>query len=142
MKKRKFEDWEYSQIHKDAYGNDNLATASDGSNRPFIFVQCNIKRPTDEAEEICRDIAAFGVLVPFGEIGEIHGRYSVWMSNDHIAYKGCNTWSGGGTFSPDGSQIAYVSNQGGAWAVWVIPRAGGTASKVFDLPLALWGTGH
>ena len=201
-----------------AYGNDNLAIGADGSNHPFIFVQCGVRRPQEEGDQNCNDVARFGVLVPNGQIGEIHGSSPIWAANDHLVYRGCNTWQGGnscglfmvpswatkrdsngvtpaklggvdgtntiptdsagnnivfhdlvdgnwelyltttgggktnlsnsptsqdglGTFSPDGTQIAFVSNRGGAWAVWVLPTSGGEAQKLFDLPGSPWGTG-
>jgi hypothetical protein len=35
--------------------------------------------------------------VPNGQIGEIQGSNPVWAENDHIIYKGCNSWAGGGS---------------------------------------------
>jgi len=78
-----------------AYGNPNLAIGSDGSNHPYIFVQCTLNRPQNEPDEKCRDVARFGILVPDGQVGEIHGSNPVWTGDDRIAYKGCNTWAGG-----------------------------------------------
>ncbi|OQY44646.1 MAG: hypothetical protein B6242_12245 [Anaerolineaceae bacterium 4572_78] len=46
------------------------------------------------------------------------------------------------TFSPDGLLVAFVSDRGGQWGVWVMPRQGGVATKMFDLPPNPWGTGH
>jgi Tol biopolymer transport system component len=77
-----------------AYGNPNLAIGSDGQNHPFLFVQCGVRNPQEEGDERCRDIT-FSVLVPSGQIGEIHGSNPVWTGNDLIIYKGCNTWAGG-----------------------------------------------
>jgi hypothetical protein len=64
--------------------------------RPFIFVQCGLMPPQLETEPRCQDIPSLGVLVPAGHIGEIQGTHPVWTSNDMIAYKGCNSWSGFG----------------------------------------------
>lgn len=47
---------------------------------------------------------------------------------------------GMGTFSPDGKQVAFVSDRSG-WGVWVVPVTGGNATKLFDLPGAPWGAG-
>jgi Tol biopolymer transport system component len=33
-------------------------------------------------------------------------------------------------WSPDGSQIAYVSDGGGSWAIYVVNAAGGTPVKI------------
>jgi Tol biopolymer transport system component len=44
-----------------------------------------------------------------------------------------------GTFSPDGALAAFVSNRGGAWAVWVVKLDGSGLSRLFDLPAPLTG---
>jgi cytoskeletal protein RodZ len=80
-----------------AYSNPQLAVGSDGGYHSFIFVQCGLIPPAQEGEQTCQDIARFGVLVPDGQIGEIQGSSPVWTSNDHIIYKGCNSWAGGGS---------------------------------------------
>ena len=36
-------------------------------------------------------------------------------------------------WSPDGKTIAFVSNQGGAWAIWAMSPDGGNRRKLFDL---------
>ncbi len=46
------------------------------------------------------------------------------------------------TISPDGNWVAFVSDRGGQWAVWVVPVVGGPAQKLFDLPADIpWGDG-
>lgn len=40
---------------------------------------------------------------------------------------------GQATASPDGDYVAFVSDRGGAWAVYVMPSAGGEASKLFEI---------
>jgi Tol biopolymer transport system component len=35
--------------------------------------------------------------------------------------------------SPDGTQVAFISNRGGSWGMWVVPIAGGDASKIADI---------
>ncbi len=40
-----------------------------------------------------------------------------------------------GTFSPNGVWVAFVSDSGGGWAIWVIPAAGGEAIRLFEIPL-------
>jgi hypothetical protein len=39
-----------------------------------------------------------------------------------------------GTFSPDGKNIAFLSNRSGAWAIWIMGRDGANQRKLFDLP--------
>lgn len=65
-----------------------------GVSKPFIFVQCGLLPPHQEQEPRCRDIPTLGVLIPAGQMSELQGTYPVWTSNDMIAYKGCNSWSG------------------------------------------------
>jgi Tol biopolymer transport system component len=36
------------------------------------------------------------------------------------------------TFSPDGKSIAFVSNRGGPWAIWVMNVDGSGQRKLFD----------
>ncbi len=44
--------------------------------------------------------------------------------------------------SPDGQWVAFVSDRGGGWAVWLVPVSGaGQPSKLFDLPANPWGQG-
>jgi TolB protein len=47
------------------------------------------------------------------------------------------------TWSPDGRHIAFVSDEGGAWGLWVIKADGSGRYKLLDLPGTLggdWGT--
>lgn len=37
------------------------------------------------------------------------------------------------TWSPDGQSIAYVSDQGGVWAVWVMNADGSNQRKLFNM---------
>jgi serine/threonine protein kinase len=41
-----------------------------------------------------------------------------------------------GTFSPDGKLVAFVSDRGGNWAIWVVGRNGTGLTKLFNLPAA------
>jgi hypothetical protein len=79
-----------------AYGNDLLAYGSDGSFHPYLFVQCGLIPPAQETDK-CREISQWSILVPAGQIGEIQGSHPVWATNDHIFYKGCDSWAGGGS---------------------------------------------
>jgi len=80
-----------------AFSNPQLAIGSDGNYHSYIFVQCGAIPPSQEGDEKCVDIARFGILVPDGQIGEIQGSNPVWATNDHIFYKGCDSWAGGGS---------------------------------------------
>jgi Tol biopolymer transport system component len=35
--------------------------------------------------------------------------------------------------SPDGTRVAFVSNRGGAWGIWVVPLSGGTPQQVISI---------
>jgi TolB protein len=39
-----------------------------------------------------------------------------------------------GTFSPDGKSVAFASNRGGGWAIWVVRVDGTGLTKLFNLP--------
>jgi serine/threonine-protein kinase len=39
-----------------------------------------------------------------------------------------------GTFSPDGKKVAFVSNRGGGWAIWVVNLNGSGMNKLINLP--------
>jgi hypothetical protein len=44
--------------------------------------------------------------------------------------------------SPDGQWVVFASDRGGAWAIYLVPAAGGPATKLFDFPKPNpWGTG-
>lgn len=201
------------------YGNSELSVGQGpGARQPFIFVQCSLLPPHQEADARCRDIAGQGVLVPAGQTGDIQGTHPIWTIDDMIVYSGCNTWAGsrlcgiysvpsGSTkrlsdgfipgqltrdssdiptdtkgnlitfmsrrdgdwesyimdlngakvnnlsnssashdglpaISPDGAWVAFISDRTGHWAIWVVPAAGGSAQKLFDLPaIQPWGDG-
>jgi hypothetical protein len=40
----------------------------------------------------------------------------------------------GATFSPDGRAIAFITNRGGAWAIWVMNADGSGQEKLIDVP--------
>ncbi len=77
------------------YSNPQLAYGSKGY-QSYLFVQCGLKPPNQESDK-CSAIADFGIIIPPGAIGDIIGSHPVWMTNDLLAYKGCNTWEGGGS---------------------------------------------
>ena len=78
-----------------AYSNPQLATGSAGY-QTYLFVQCGLKPPSQDADK-CTAIADFGMIIPPGAIGDIIGSNPVWTPSDQLAYKGCNTWQGGGS---------------------------------------------
>jgi hypothetical protein len=39
-----------------------------------------------------------------------------------------------GTFSPDGTLVAFASNRGGGWAIWAVKPNGTGLTRLFDLP--------
>jgi TolB protein len=43
------------------------------------------------------------------------------------AHDGLPTWS------PDGNQLAFVTNRGGSWAIWAMNPDGSNQRKLFDL---------
>jgi serine/threonine protein kinase len=78
-----------------AYSNPQLAFGSQGY-QSYLFVQCDL-RPPNQASDKCAAVADFLVIVPAGGLGDIIGSHPVWTTGDQLAYKGCNTWSGGGS---------------------------------------------
>jgi TolB protein len=48
--------------------------------------------------------------------------------------QGPNSQDGLGTFSPDGKKLAFVSNRGGGWAIWVVNLDGSGLAKLMPLP--------
>jgi hypothetical protein len=79
------------------YNNPQLVIGSDGAYHSYLFVQCSLTPPDQESDGRCQDFVQFGLLVPSGGIGEIQGTNPVWTASDLIAFKGCNTWIGGGS---------------------------------------------
>ncbi|MBI1297491.1 SH3 domain-containing protein [bacterium] len=41
------------------------------------------------------------------------------------------------TVSPDSSRVAFVSNRGGSWGIWVAPISGGAAQRVIEIGVDL-----
>ena len=53
-----------------------------------------------------------------------------------------NSSDGLPTLSPDGQWVAFASDRDGSWAVYVVPSAGGAATRLFDFPKGNpWGMG-
>ena len=78
-----------------AYSNPQLVFGSVGY-ASYLFVQCSVRPPNQEADK-CAAIADFGIIIPPGAIGDIIGSHPVWTDGDLLAYRGCNTWAGGGS---------------------------------------------
>lgn len=78
-----------------AYSNPQLAYGSVGY-QSYLFVQCGLKPPSEDSDK-CTAMADFGIIIPPGAIGDIIGDHPVWTTSDLLAYKGCNTWAGGGS---------------------------------------------
>ena len=147
-----------------SYSNPQLATGAQGRNT-YMFVQCSLRPPTEESDDQCRAVADFQIIVPSGGLGDVIGSHPVWtFPGDRIAYKGCNTWAGGGRcgiyivgswslrkFSGenpillvDGSSatptdarqglVAFMSREGGKWEAFVIPEVGGAPVNVSNSP--------
>jgi hypothetical protein len=79
-----------------AYSNPQLAFGSQGY-QSYLFVQCAVRHPNQESEDKCKAVADFLVIVPAGTLGDIIGSHPVWTAGDMLAYRGCNTWAGGGS---------------------------------------------
>lgn len=77
------------------YSNPQLVYGSVGY-QSYLFVQCALKPPSQESDK-CAAIADFGLIIPPGAIGDIIGSHPVWTTSDLLAYKGCNSWAGGGS---------------------------------------------
>ncbi len=77
-----------------AYDNDDSVIGASGEPESFIFVQCGLQPPHQETEARCKEITSLGKLIPAGHIGELLGSHPVWLDDERIAYKGCNSWAG------------------------------------------------
>lgn len=82
-------------------------------------------------QEIPTDTQASRVLV----MGNVTGNWDVYrisLTSGHDLTNLTNNSAndGLGAFSPDGRWVAFVSSRDGAWAVWVIPSAGGQATRM------------
>jgi len=76
---------------------DNPALDIDPNGRAYshLVVQCSLLPPSLEPDPRCHDVAAFGVIIPAGQMGRVEGQHPVWGSNDMIIYQGCDSWVGG-----------------------------------------------
>lgn len=86
-------------------------------------------RLTDSCDDLRPDVHDTQVIF----MRKVDGRYDVWRNNaDSSTYSAVNltpdTWESHDTFpvfSPDGGWIAFASNRGGRWRIYVI-KADGT----------------
>jgi serine/threonine protein kinase len=78
-----------------SYSNPQLAVGSQGY-QSYLFVQCSLQPPSQESDK-CSSVADWLIIIPAGGLGDIIGSHPVWTSGDQLAYRGCNTWSGGGS---------------------------------------------
>lgn len=103
-----------------AYSNPQLAYGAQGY-QSYLFVQCGLIPPSQDTDK-CAAMADFGIIIPPGAIGDVIGSNPVWTAGDQLAYKGCNTWAGGGSCG-----IFIV----GSWAV-KRSSAGELPRKILD----------
>jgi hypothetical protein len=78
-----------------AYSNPELAFGSQGF-QSYLFVQCSLQPPAQESDK-CSSVVDWLIIIPAGGIGDVIGSHPVWTSGDLLAYRGCNTWAGGGS---------------------------------------------
>ena len=101
------------------------------------------KRLTEDTSDIPTDTQ--GILIAFMSARDGNWEaYIMGLNGDGVKNisNGPDSNDGLPTISPDGNWVAFVSDRGGQWAVWVVPAVGGVAQKLFDLPTSIpWGDG-
>jgi len=98
---------------------------SDGSGAPLQLTD----RPEDRSTD-----SAGGILL---YVSPVSGNWDVYtMPNtggNSINLTNSPSQDAGGTFSPDGARIAFMSDRDGGWAIWIMSVTGGGAQKLIDV---------
>ncbi len=118
----------------------SMLRAGGGLEQQRLLIEAN-GRPTD----------TFGEQI-FFSAGNIEGNweaYTIDLNGENLINHSQSPESQDGlpTVSPDGDWVAFVSDRGGSWGIWVIPRTGGEATRVVDFSKinsnhSPWGTGN
>jgi TolB protein len=52
--------------------------------------------------------------------------------SDMVPFKAGDTFKGGMRYSPNGGQVAYMSNEGGSWQIYVMDAGGGNVHRITE----------
>lgn len=95
------------------------------------------------------DTDGFQVFFSAGTIDQNWEAYAIDLDGQNLVNlsNSPNSQDGLPTVSPDGSWVAFVSDRDGLWGIWVVPREGGTPTKIVDFSTintnpSPWGTGE
>jgi hypothetical protein len=76
------------------YDNQDMPVGAGGIPQTSLLIQCSLMPPSRETEQLCRDIAHFGMLLSARPTSVIQGSHPVWTLTDMIAYTGCHSEDG------------------------------------------------